>query len=118
MLGAHSTCHGWGACGANGAAPSAATRDEVMKPVLGTAGRTTAAGRFPRADERARNRALDERRERVGVEPGLGEKLTRVRDLVDTRRFQFDVDEPGGRELAPILVFGQSAGDAANPELH
>ena len=34
MLGANSTCHERGACGANGAAPSAATRDEVMKPPL------------------------------------------------------------------------------------
>ena len=34
MLGAKSTCHGRGACGANGAAPSAATRNEVTKPRL------------------------------------------------------------------------------------
>ena len=32
MLGAKSTRHECGACGANGAAPSAATRDEAMKP--------------------------------------------------------------------------------------
>ena len=31
MLGAKSTRHECGACGANGAAPSAATRDEAMK---------------------------------------------------------------------------------------
>ena len=35
MLGAKSTCHERGACGANEAAPSAATRDEVVKPVYG-----------------------------------------------------------------------------------
>ena len=34
MLGAKGTRHERGACGANGAAPSAATRDEVMKQVL------------------------------------------------------------------------------------
>ncbi len=34
-LGAKSTCNERGACGANGAAPSAATRGEVAKPVLG-----------------------------------------------------------------------------------
>ncbi len=30
----HKHPHGRGACGANGAAPSAATRDEVLKPPL------------------------------------------------------------------------------------
>ena len=30
MLGTKNTCHVEGACGANGAAPSAATRDEVL----------------------------------------------------------------------------------------
>ena len=34
MLGAKGTRHGRGACGANGAAPSAATRDEVMESLL------------------------------------------------------------------------------------
>ena len=34
VLGANSTRHVGGACGANGAAPSAATRDEVMEPPL------------------------------------------------------------------------------------
>ena len=69
---------------------------------LGTAGRTVAAGGLARTDERARDPALDERRKRIGVESGAGKDLARSRDLVDARRFQLDVGEPGGGELAPV----------------
>ena len=46
-----------------------------------------------------------------------GEKLPRVFDLVDARRFEFDVLESRAGELGPVIRLAQRAGDAADPQL-
>src|SRR5271165_6366534 len=70
------------------------------------------------AHERAHELAVDERRDRVNVDPLAGKEFARVVDLVDAGRLDADRLEPGGGELHPVVVFVERAGDAADPEQH
>src|SRR5439155_406093 len=56
-------------------------------------------------------------RDRVGVEAGAGEQLARVLDTVDPGGLDVDRLEAGLRELLPVLVLAERAGDAADPQL-
>ena len=70
------------------------------------------------ADERAEELAIHLRSDRVHVNAGLGQELPRIFDVVDARGLDGSILEACAGQLCDVVVFFESAGDAAHPEQH
>ena len=97
-----------------------AEADTVAVDSSRAAGRPTArlGLRLSCANERARDLAVDLRRDLIDIDARIGEECTCVIDLVDAPGVELDVDESGGPQLRGVLVVAKRASDASDPEFH
>lgn len=54
----------------------------------------------------------------LGVELLVGKKLARILYAIHSRRLDFDLLKPSGKEFIPVVALIQCPGYAANPQQH
>src|SRR5262245_13484278 len=73
---------------------------------------------FAGAQERAHELVFYERSDFVCVKASRAQKLTRLFDLINPRRFHFNRHEPCSSKLFDVLALLQRARDATDPQFH